>query len=251
MKHCPVCHTQYDEEVLRFCTRDGAPLIEDDQPHFDAMPSESMESEDRDFGEDTVVRGAPPVTPVATQTENPRIVIPTTEDPQPRQTVRSRPAAYAPPSQQKPNTGKVVALTVICTLAVIAGVAAVVMLLRGGEPTNTNVNLSANMFNLNTNLNNNLNIDANLNYNSTININSSTTIPNLNLNFNTNSNLKSPTPTRTPTPSPSPTASPSPAPSTSPTPARSPSPSASATPRFPHDPGPPMTRVSPTPRRTP
>ena len=65
MKHCPVCNTQYDEEILRFCTKDGTPLIEDDQPNFVAMPSDSVQGEDDDFGQETVIRRTPPTQPIS------------------------------------------------------------------------------------------------------------------------------------------------------------------------------------------
>ena len=27
MKYCPTCNTRYDEEILRFCMKDGTPLV--------------------------------------------------------------------------------------------------------------------------------------------------------------------------------------------------------------------------------
>ena len=68
MKHCPNCDATYDEEVIRFCTKDGTPLIEDVEPQFSALPSESLPrpstpldplpTEDDDAGEVTVIRQA-------------------------------------------------------------------------------------------------------------------------------------------------------------------------------------------------
>ena len=56
MKFCPVCQTRYDEEILRFCIKDGAPLV-DENPSFTEMPSEG---EAEDIGEETVIRRNPP-----------------------------------------------------------------------------------------------------------------------------------------------------------------------------------------------
>lgn len=240
MKHCPVCNTQYDEEILRFCTKDGTPLIEDDQPNFVAMPSDSVQDDEDDFGQETVIRRTPPTQPVS-EPPTERIVIPTTDERQ--QQVRSRPIPPYTPPAAKPNTAKIVFLTLLCTFVVLGGVAGLVYLLRGeSTATNANTNSNANLFNQNANLNTNLGIDANFNANFNFNY---STVPNA--NFNGNSNVKTPTPTRTPTPTPSPTASPSPSPS----PTRTPAPTPSASPKFPHDPGPPRMSGSPTPRRTP
>ncbi|MDQ3181201.1 MAG: hypothetical protein M3Q33_11845, partial [Acidobacteriota bacterium] len=60
MKYCPVCQTQYDEEILRFCTKDGTLLIDNNQPSFTALPSEGVRD---DFGEETVIRRNKPVNP--------------------------------------------------------------------------------------------------------------------------------------------------------------------------------------------
>ncbi len=81
MRFCPTCQTRYDEEILRFCTKDGTPLLEEDQPSFTELPSESVED---DFGEETVIRRNPPKptapsteAPTVKQNPLPRIVIPT------------------------------------------------------------------------------------------------------------------------------------------------------------------------------
>ena len=42
MKYCPTCKTRYDEEILRFCMKDGTPLVEEEEPNFVEMPSEGM-----------------------------------------------------------------------------------------------------------------------------------------------------------------------------------------------------------------
>ena len=55
MKHCPVCSERYDEEIIRFCTKDGTPLVDEEQPKFTAIPSEIVEDDD-DFGQETIIR---------------------------------------------------------------------------------------------------------------------------------------------------------------------------------------------------
>jgi len=52
MKFCPVCRTRYDEEILRFCTKDGAPLVEEMPPNFTSANSD-------DLGEETIIRRKP------------------------------------------------------------------------------------------------------------------------------------------------------------------------------------------------
>ena len=56
MKFCPTCQTRYDEEIMRFCTKDGTPLVEE-TPNFIEMPSESLGGAPADNdGEETVIR---------------------------------------------------------------------------------------------------------------------------------------------------------------------------------------------------
>jgi hypothetical protein len=228
MKYCPDCGTEYDEEVIQFCTKDGTPLVERDEPHFTAMPSESSE----DAGEETVVRrrDEPAGT---TQTDRERIVIPATPVVPKQPPVRTRPAGsyYAPPPEQ-PNTGKVVALTILGTLAAIGfGALLFWALSRGGQTSNINVNTNPPNVNMNMNANTN-GFDSNFNFNSNVssppvNI---ITIP------NTNTNVKTPTPT----PRPSPSVTPSVVPTV--TPERTPRPTPSGTPRI---------SPTPTPRTGP
>ena len=84
MKYCPVCQTRYDEEIMRFCTKDGTPLIDEEAPNFTEMPSEDSESSEDDFGAETVIRRKPAeseitnVEPRAGETSQ-RMVIPTSE----------------------------------------------------------------------------------------------------------------------------------------------------------------------------
>src|SRR5688500_16265135 len=127
MKFCPICETRYDDEVLRFCTKDGTPLIDENQPNFTEMPSQSIESaEPEDLGEETMVRYKPPKDiipepepqPDFERSEAPRIIISTSEQQkEQQQNIRAR---QIPPYQAippKPNTGKTVLLTVLGTLA--------------------------------------------------------------------------------------------------------------------------------------
>jgi hypothetical protein len=229
MKYCPDCGTEYDEEVIQFCTKDGTPLIEKDEPRFTAMPSENSE----DAGEDTVVRRRD-ASAGDTQTDGgERIVIPATPVEPRREPVRTRPAStyYAPPPEQ--NTSKVIVLTILGTLAAIGFGALLFWALTRGGSQNANINVNTNPPNMNTNLNTN-GFDSNFNFNANVNL------PPVNLNSipttNINTNVKTPTPT--PKPSPTPTASVVP----TETPERTPRPTPSGTPR---------NSPSPTPRTGP
>ncbi|MFL6373611.1 MAG: hypothetical protein ACJ73D_02980 [Pyrinomonadaceae bacterium] len=231
MKYCPDCGTEYDEEVIQFCTKDGTPLIEKDEPRFTAMPSEN-----EDVGEDTVVRKRNEPAE-DTQTERgERIVIPATPAPAAReQQVRTRPAQayYAPPAEQ-PNTGKIVALSILGTVAAIGFGALLFWALTRGGNQNANINVNTNPPNMNV-----MNTNG---FNTNFNFNSNVSLPPVNLNsiptVNINSNVKASTPT--PKPSPSPTASVVP----TVTPERTPRPSPSGTPRSAPSP-------TPTPRTGP
>jgi hypothetical protein len=211
MKFCPTCETRYDEEILRFCTKDGTPLVDENQPNFTAS-GEVSEAEAMDFGEDTVIRipdaPKPAPEPEIHRSDAPRIVIPTTEERR-EERVRGRSVPPYQPLPPKPNTAKVVVLTVVGTLAVLGLGFGLFYLLGNEEPaanTNANVNTNPPNVNLAQNLNTN---SLNLNFNTNFNIPSS----NLNLNFNTNINAnKSPSPTPKLSPSPSPSLSPTPTP---------------------------------------
>ena len=39
MKYCPTCETRYDEDILRFCMKDGTPLLDEAEPNFIEMPA--------------------------------------------------------------------------------------------------------------------------------------------------------------------------------------------------------------------
>lgn len=232
MKTCPKCQMQYDEEIIRFCTKDGTPLVSEEKPSFIAMPSESIEAENNqedEFGEETVIRRnrpaniPPPVPPFDPQkpigrvpSEEPRqefqpetkqrVVIPIGEEK--KQEVRpaqaAQPSHYSQP--RKSNTGLVVALTLLGTLAVLGGGIGVWWFLgRSGGSTvaNTNVNSNSNIFIPNTNQ------DANFDSNNPLGNFNIGTNGNINAisNVNTNANIN-----RTPTPKPSQTPKPSPTP---------------------------------------
>lgn len=231
MKYCPTCEIRYDEEVLRFCTKDGTPLIDEEKPNFVAMPSESLEEQEDDPGEITVIRRnpSPPPSPDANETPvepSERIVIPTSEQPREQQVRPRNYPSYYPPPPPESNTLKVVVLTVFGTIAVLALGSGAFWMLQSETPANVNTNLNANLNNINTNLNTNLNLDTNFNFN----VNG-----NFNTNINANANVKSPTPTPTRSPSPSPSATPdetpTPSPTRSPTPRSSPTASPRSTPR--------------------
>ena len=143
MKYCPICETRFDEEIIRFCTKDGTPLIEEAAPSFTELPSENIEEDD--IGEITVIRrkeivpplppnldeGLPPVVPPSE-----RIVIPTNQTPA-EQTVRQRTTqAYYPPPPPPPNTAKTVILTVLGTVVVLGLGAALFWFLQKDTASN-------------------------------------------------------------------------------------------------------------------
>lgn len=218
MKFCPICKTRYDEAILRFCTKDGTPLVEEGEPNFTALPSEN------DLGEETVIRRkTPPPVPSTAQPvpdfdDEPerisaeRIVIPTNdEEPPPmiaaREPVRTKTTASIrrQPPPQKSNTGLVVALSILGTIVVLAGAGGLFWAMSGQNSANTNqANYNVNLAPIDININAGSNVSntlANFNYNLNANSNS-----NANANANANANLKSPTPTKTPTPTPTPNA---------------------------------------------
>lgn len=217
MKYCPTCEKRYDEEILRFCMKDGTPLVDEEEPTFVEMPSESIEVDEDDIGDVTIIRKERIPTPAApppqssiddisfTPDELPpaqRIVVPTEPAPMPR---RNPVVPYQ--QQQQPNTLKVVVLTIFGTLAVLSIGALGFWLLQGSRPDNTNVNTNFNAYleNTNTNVNTNLGLDFNFNTNSALNSNS---LSNINTSLPSNTEIRTPTPT--PTPRPSPSASPTP-----------------------------------------
>lgn len=229
MKYCPVCDKKFDDEVIRFCTKDGTPLIGEAEPTFRELPSENLGDDDAEVTQirrnqpaENTDEGLPVVTP-----RSERIVIPTSPSPIREAAVRSRPPAYYSPNQPPQNTAKTVVLTVLGTLLVLGAGAGLFWLLQGSESANRNINVNTNF---NANLNTNVGIDTNFNFN----VPSLNTNYNLNTNFNVIANVRSPTPT--PTPRPSPSATPSPSPTAAATPTRTPAfnvrpPTPSPTPR--------------------
>ena len=231
MKFCPTCETRYDEDILRFCMKDGTPLVDEEAPHFIQMPSESLDIQvdDDDPSEVTVVRKIklpeqPP--PIAVeepasfeprQEMPPRIVVPMASTEPPRARVIA-----AETKAQGSNTILVVFLTIFGTLALLGIGAGIVWLFVGRDgAANTNVNVNAP--NVNADINSNLGISNAFDFGNT---------PVQGSNGNSNINARTPTPT--------PTASPTPRPSETPTPSESPN----------EDP-PPTPARTPTPTRTP
>lgn len=226
MKHCPVCDEHYDEEIIRFCTKDGSPLVDDEEPKFVAMPSENIEQPEDDL-EATIIRRKPvggEVGGFGDQPQPERIVIPTSV-PEPQVRPRTAAAYYPPPPPQN-NTAKTVVLTILGTLFVLACGAGLFWVLQKEKPANTNTNVNTNLANQNTNLNTNLAFDGNFNFNAASNFNS-----NYNLPTNLNANIKTPTPTPKPSPSTSPTPTSSPTPTPRPSPSATVRPSPTPTPR--------------------
>ena len=216
MKFCPICKTRYDEEILRFCTKDGTPLIEEAEPNFTALPSENDKD---DLGEQTVIRRKTPAPIPSTaqpvpdfddepeRISSPRIVIPMSGEPEPeelpkRGSVRAMTteSIRRQPPPQKSNTGMVVFLTILGTIVVLIGAGGIFWFLSNqNSDANQNANYNTNFNSIDINLNSNLSVDNSLvNFNSSINVNTNT-------NANANANLRTPIPTRTPTPTATPT----------------------------------------------
>lgn len=251
MKVCPICDTKFDDDIIRFCTKDGTPLVDAAEPTFIQRPSADIDGPEDETGEITVVRRKevvpPPPSieelnrsvPVASPVTE-RIVIPTTDDNE--QNVRVRAAQVYYPPAAPANTAKVVALTVFGTIAVISLGAILFWLLQKDKPANSNVNVNTNLGAFNGNLGANNALD-NFNFNSAPNYNANYgSGANISTNFNTNFNVKTPTPTPSPKPSPSASPSPSPTDDTEATPTPRPSPRPTGSPR---------PSVSPTPRMGP
>jgi hypothetical protein len=247
MKVCPICDTKFDEDVIRFCTKDGTPLVDAEGPSFAHLPSDDVDGPEDETGEITVVRRKETVPPPPSIDElnrsvpltapfTERIVIPTTDE---KEAVRVKTAqVYYPPTTPS-DTAKVVALTVFGTIAVISLGALLFWFLQKDRSTNANVNVNTNLGAFNGNLGANNALD-NYNFNSVPNYNANYgSSGNANTNFNTNFSVKTPVPS--PSAKPSPSATPSPAPDDDPDATPTPRPS----PRPAGSPGPP---VSPTPR---
>ncbi len=237
MKYCPTCQTEFDEEVILFCTKDGTPLVDDKQPVFtDNMPSATSEQdEEDDEGAQTIIRrktpasssGTEPFTPSALPDEideaddSQRIVISTAGANKREQSVRPKAGVPRPPVQPpRTNTAIIVLLTIIATVLILLGSFMVYWFVAGGSGVEDNSNISENVnIDLNENLNDNTDFnldDLNLNTNSNIN-------DNANLNSNLDFNLSTPTPTKTPSPTSTPTITPTETPTVTPSPTSTPS----------------------------
>jgi TonB family protein len=215
MKSCPTCEAKFDEEIIRFCTKCGTPLLTENQPSFTALPSQASIKIDHDAGEETVVvRRKPnaatvplqqPKVELPEETVRQRIVVPTSTPEVAKPQIQQQANRAFQPSQQqsakKSNTALTVLLTLFGTLIVIGGGFGVWYFLTGVNNTpnsNTNANSVANTMNQNTtNVNSNSTVD---NYN--FNINSNSNVNNIslpNINATTTANLKTPKPTPKPT----------------------------------------------------
>lgn len=222
--------------------KDGTPLIDEDEPAFLEMPSESIEdSEDDDVGEITVIRknSAPPVPPPQSSIDDisfspdpipsrERFVVPTADE-QPVMQPRARVIAPYQAPQQPPNTTKVVVLTIIGTIGAMALGALGFWFLQSDRIDNVNINTNFNnsLDNSNTNVNTNVAIDSNFNFNTNANFNTNSLS---NINANLNANMRTPSPTPTPRPSPSVTPSPAATPDDDATPSPTRTPTASPSP---------------------
>lgn len=208
MRYCPTCETKFEEDRIRFCTKDGTELVEGSKPSFtDNLPSDSVPDEDGP-GEETIIRRKPPAAPPVSELpeefdegeEDPassRIVIDTAEREKERVRTYPQGAAVVPPPPQRtgPGTGVIIFFSVLGTLIVVIGIFAIYLLLtlRAGDAnSNVNENINANV---------NENVDQNFNADELLNLNS-----NLDANSNLNTNINTATPT--PSPSPSPTETP-------------------------------------------
>jgi hypothetical protein len=224
MKYCPTCETRYDEDILRFCMKDGTPLLDEAEPNFIQMPSDSLavEQVEDDPSEVTVIRrngpAVPPVPELPSEPEDfsvsepphrpasgPRIVVPTFEERQRQERARVA-AQYQQP--KKANTALVVFLTVIGTVFVLGiGAAGFWFLQRDRGVANSSNNANANQ-----------NVNAGLNTSFDFNLNGNFSTPVTNANTDVNASTPTPTPRPSATPTPSPTATPDDEPDASPTP---------------------------------
>jgi len=164
MKLCPLCKTEY-EELLRFCPKDGTPLVDTEVPQF---------SEENLGEEVTIIRHTYPKEDIDLKdviTNKPRKIPITTEEPE---SMKSSSAAVLP--SQERNILAIVLLTAFGTIVVfsLGFISGYFFFQLNLEPVNSNTNQ-----NTNVNINTNANIEI------------------------TNANIK-PSPTKTPTPSPSP-----------------------------------------------
>ena len=151
MRYCPICDARYDDETIKFCTKDGSPLVDDGQPNFVIMPSEDEKRAAAETNEDTVIRRrSPNDSPLfGSSTDAERIVIPTSQGGEQRSRGRQSQVYYQEPPPQ--NTAKTIVLTILGTLVVLSFGAGLMWMFQKEPPTSINVN--TNPINLSTNFN--------------------------------------------------------------------------------------------------
>lgn len=256
MRYCPTCQTEFDEDIIRFCTKDGTPLVDDKKPTFtENLPSETSNDDEDDFGAETIIRRKKPkpsgdtaygmtedTSSETRKEDSKRIVISTADKPR-EQSIRSKkPGSGYPPPPQKSNTALVVVMTMFGTVILLGGAFGIWWFLSNPNTNDANNNLNVNEnidvnAELNDNADNNFNL-SNFNLNSNVNDNSNV---NSSLNLNINTKTPTPTPTKTPTPTPTPDANTNtnantnanittPTPTKTPTPGNTPTPTKTPTP---------------------
>jgi TonB family protein len=199
MKICPACSTNYTDDSLRFCMKDGSPLVSlTDTPEIEDEP--------------TIVAPPPPaqtqiVAPPPTAQNRDQFTI-STDQPSQQQTPPISPA-QAPRAQQTPTT-RAKKRGSNAALFVVLGLLSVVALLGAGalgayliffnnrsEQALANTNLNANAVNQTVQNANSESLLPNVNASDNLNANFDA-----NLNLNANQRTPTPTPTRTPSPTP-------------------------------------------------
>lgn len=150
MKYCPQCQTEYTDDGLRFCKRDGTPLVN------------SNDAPTVNFGEEATVVSSRQVEPIRVAVENQPPII--QQPPQNYWQQSAPPIIAAPPSEKKSRTGLAVALTALGMLALFAIVGVGVMFYMRGN-RNTEIALNVNNAPANRPSNANAPVVQNLNVN--------------------------------------------------------------------------------------
>lgn len=173
MKLCPSCQTEYEDEIIRFCPRDGTPVVDKNNPDFSAQP---------DFGEETIIRHNRQVS----RDFKPQIIIPASE---PDYAVARYQEPFYTQNGQSSNLISVILLTIIATVSLLSiGFFAGYLVFSSRSNDKNAIS--------NTNANQNINVNRAVNSNTNYGFNGSVT------NMNINANLR-PSPTKTPIPTPS------------------------------------------------
>ncbi len=178
MKLCPSCQTEYEDEIIRFCPRDGTPVVDKNNPDFSVQP---------DFGEETIIRH----NRQASQDFKPHIIIPASE---PDYSVARYQEPFYTQNGQSSNLTSVILLTIVATVSLL-GIGFFAGYLVFSNRSNDKNAVS------NTNANQNINVNRAVNGNTNYGFNGSVT------NMSINGNLR-PSPTKTPIPTPSVTPTP-------------------------------------------